>query len=145
MPIRPIRELIRNQRICTTSPGTTVRDAALLMTERGIGALPVVDNDVLVGIFSERDIMTRVVAAGRDPATTHLEAVMTRDPATSTPDKPVIHALHIMHEGDFRHLPILEHGRLVGIVSARDVQAIEMLSFERDLESREQIALSLGG
>jgi len=102
--------------------------------------VPVMVGTALVGIFTERDVMSRVVAAGRDPLTTLVAAVMTRDPATISPDRPVIHALHIMDEGGFRHLPVLDRNRLVGMMSIRDAIGREIEIFEQDCQEKEAIA-----
>lgn len=98
----------------------------------------------LVGIFTERDVLYRMVAEGRDPETTLLEQVMTRDPQTIGLDKPLGHALHMMHDGNFRHMPVVENGIPLGIISVRDALSPEMAEFESDLKSRVVIAEILG-
>jgi CBS domain-containing protein len=98
----------------------------------------------LVGIFTERDVLYRMVAEGRDPETTLLEQVMTRDPQTIGLDKPLGHALHMMYDGNFRHMPVVENGIPLGIISVRDVLSPEMAEFESDLKSRVVIAEILG-
>src|SRR5258707_15058200 len=85
-----------------------------------IGAIFVVDGGGLAGIFTERDALFRVVAEGRDPATTRVAEGMTDNPRTIGPDRPFGHALHLMYEGEFRHVPVVEDGRPLGMVSARD-------------------------
>jgi CBS domain-containing protein len=92
-----------------------------LMAKRRIGAVPIVDKGRLVGIFTERDVVLRIVAAGRDPNKTTLAKVMTPDPDTLEPGDSVRAALDLMQAGHFRHLPVVDGGRLIGIVSIRDL------------------------
>ncbi len=144
MPQRSIRSVIQNQRILAAPASTTVAEAARLMKRGKIGTLPVADHECLVGIFTERDALFRVIAAGRDPDTTPLSAVMTSHPRTIHPDRPFEHALHIMYEGGFRHVPVIENGRLVGMVSARDALGPELAEFASQLDAREHIGEILG-
>lgn len=109
------------QRLVTVSPMTPVSAAAREMAERRIGAVLVVEDGELQGIFTERDALVRVLARGRDPDSTLLAEVMTRDPDTIGPDDSVVHALSIMNERGFRHLPVVTTDRIVGIVSIRDL------------------------
>jgi CBS domain-containing protein len=109
------------QRIVTVSPDTPVSDAAREMTRRRIGAVLVTEDGELQGIFTERDALTRVLAAGRNPDTTLLGEVMTRDPDTIAPTETVAFALSMMNERGYRHLPVVEGDRIVGIVSIRDL------------------------
>jgi CBS domain-containing protein len=139
MPDRSVRTVIANQTVVTASPGTTVAEAAVLMKRRKVGALIVVDGGRLAGIFTERDALFRVVAEGRDPQTTRLADVMTRDCQTIGPDKPLGHALHTMYEGGFRHVPVVENGTPVGMVSARDALGPELQAFESELVKRDHI------
>ena len=103
------------------NPEMTVLEAARMMTERNIGALPVLREGRLVGIFSERDVMTRVVAAGRSPGSTKLSEVMTSYPRTVAPEETVENCLFMMKEFGFRHLPICAGDDFVGLVSVRDL------------------------
>jgi signal-transduction protein with cAMP-binding, CBS, and nucleotidyltransferase domain len=144
MPHRLIETLIQNQRIVTIQMTSTVAATARLMQQRKIGAIMVVAQDRLCGIFTERDALFRVLAQGLDPQTAVLGEVMTRDPQTITRDKPFGHALHMMYEGGFRHVPVVEDGVPIGIVSAREVLGPELEEFACDLLRCEQIAESLG-
>jgi CBS domain-containing protein len=139
-----IETLIQNQRIVTIQMTSTVAETARLMQQCKIGAIMVVAQGRLSGIFTERDALFRVLAQGRDPQTTLLGEVMTRDPQSITKDKPFGHALHMMYEGGFRHVPVVEDGVPIGIVSARDVLGPELEEFACDLQRREHIAESLG-
>lgn len=140
MPQRPIRDIIAGQTILSASAQTTVSEAARLMRDCKVGALMVVEEaGRLVGIFTERDALFRVLGEKRDPQTTRLAEVMTRDPQTVDPDKPLGHALHMMYEGGFRHVPVVESGLPLGIVSVRDALGPEMEEFESDLQRREHL------
>ena len=139
MPYRPIRSIIKDQKILTGSTTMTVVKAARLMQENQRGALMIVEEGGLVGIFTERDALFRVIANERDAQTTRLEEVMTRNVQTIHPDKPLGHALHIMYEGGFRHVPVVDNGQPVGIVSARDALGPELKDFVYELLYREQI------
>jgi CBS domain-containing protein len=139
MPVRTIRDIIRSQRPVTVAPSASVRTAARLMRDQGVGALLVVDNGRLTGIFTERDALFRVLAEGGDPETTAVERVMTADPMTITADRPLGHALHAMHEGNFRHLPVMEGGVPVGVVSIRDAIGAEIARFEKEIDDKEAL------
>jgi CBS domain-containing protein len=131
--------IIEDQPPITCSPKTTVIEAAQLMRSHSIGALMVVDDGELVGIFTERDALFRVIAEGREPKTIRVAAVMTRDPVTIHPDKPFADALHLMHESGFRHVPVVESGRAIGMVSARDALGPELEDFIYELLRQEKI------
>jgi CBS domain-containing protein len=139
MPQRPVRSIIGNQIPVTATSELTVAQAARLMKEKRIGALLVLDGARLAGIFTERDALFRVIAEGRDPEKTRLAEVMTANPRTITPDRPFGHALHLMHEGGFRHVPVVDQDRPVGVVSARDALGPELEEFVSDLDRRERI------
>jgi CBS domain-containing protein len=134
MSIRPLRTIVAGQTPLTVTRDTTVTDAALRMQTFNKGAVMVVEGSRLVGIFTERDALFRVVAARRDPATTPVGDVMTRDPQTIHPDQPFVEALRMMHEGRYRHLPVVEDGRPLGMVSSRDALAPELLRLREDLD-----------
>jgi CBS domain-containing protein len=117
-----ISELIKNRETYFVQAGQSVLEAARWMVERNVGALPVLDGGRLVGIFSERDIMKRVVAEERDPARTRVADVMTAEPLVVAPDDDVQHCMVLMKQHGFRHLPICgEDRKLAGLVSLRDM------------------------
>lgn len=119
----PISALLdsKESAIHTVPPHATVFEAVQKMVEARIGAVLVVDEDRLVGIFSERDVLVRVVSLHRDPLTTPVAHVMTIDPITIDASMPVDEVLD-QHSGkEFRHLPVLDEGHLVGMVSVRDL------------------------
>ncbi len=116
---QPIRSMMERRKFVTALPKTTVREASQLMAKKQVGAVLVVEEGRLLGIFSERDVVFRVVALGLDPATTPLVQVMTPEPKTIKPNNTFGYAMTLMHENGFRHLPVLEDGKPIGIVSAR--------------------------
>ncbi len=120
MPRKIVPEVVRDQELVELPNTATVRDAARLMSERSVGSVLIIENRCLAGIFTERDIVCRVIANGLDPDATVLGEVMTKDPSTIAPDDTAIEALRRMQDGGFRHLPVVESGRVVGIVSRRD-------------------------
>jgi CBS domain-containing protein len=140
MPYHTLRKRVEQQKILTAAPPkTSVHEAARLMKKTQVGALLVVENGHLAGIFTERDALVRVLAEGLDPATTPLAAVMTLNPITVHPDQPFVSALHLMHENGFRHVPVVENGRPLGMVSARDALELEAAEFEATLHQREHL------
>ncbi len=140
MPNRPIRTLIQNQQVHTVQKDISVRTAAHIMKTAGIGSVMVVEKDALVGIFTERDALFRVLAGGLDPDRTKVGEVMTADPQTITPDRPLVNALHLMHDGGFRHMPVVENGAPVGMVSIRDAMAIDLMRLETELHRKDALA-----
>jgi CBS domain-containing protein len=140
MSMRPIRAVIQDQKPVTVSKTASVREAAKLMAKERVGALLVVESDRLIGIFTERDALFRVLARGIDPDRMLIAEVMTSKVMTISPDRPLGHALHMMFEGGFRHVPVVEEGRAVGIVSARDALGAELVEFEGELRYRDEIA-----
>jgi CBS domain-containing protein len=116
-----ICDLIKDQVTYQAEMGQTVLETVRAMVERNIGAVPVMHNGKLVGIFSERDLMKRVVAEGSDPRSTCLAEVMTDDPLTVGMNEELENCMALMRRHSFRHLPVVHEGQLVGIVSLRDI------------------------
>jgi CBS domain-containing protein len=114
-------ELIKDQVTYQAEMGQTVLETVRAMVEYNIGAVPVMHSGKLVGIFSERDLMKRVVAEGFDPRSTCLAEVMTDDPLTVSPHEELENCMALMRRHSFRHLPVCHDGQLVGVVSLRDV------------------------
>ena len=135
----PIRTIIEDQEPLTAPAKTTVGEAARLMKQSRVGAVMVVEGGKLVGIFTERDALFNVIANGLDAQTTRLAEVMTRDPRTIHPDRPLGDALQLMHVSGFRHVPVVENGRPVGMVSARDAFGEELENFIYELLRQKQI------
>ncbi len=137
MSIRSLRTIVARQAAVTANRSLSVAEAARTMKARNVGALMVVDGTRLVGIFTERDALFRVLAEGRDPQKTGLGEVMTAQPSTIHPDAPVIEALRMMHRGRFRHLPVVEFDRPLGMVSVRDALDDDLADLRIALEQQE--------
>ncbi len=129
-----ISDLISNQDTYGAEANQTVLEVVKAMVSRNIGAVPVLHDGRLVGIFSERDLMSRVVAEGRDPRTAPVEQVMTTDPLTVSPTESVENCMLLMRRHGFRHLPICEGQRVVAVVSLRDILLHDLT--EKDHEVR---------
>jgi CBS domain-containing protein len=126
-----LRDLVKDRKVYSIDAGRTVLEAARFMMEYNIGALPVLRNGELAGIFSERDVMNRVVAVGRTPAYTAVSEVMTANPRAVSLDETIEECLFIMHEFGFRHLCIVEGKQLKGLVSLRDILMSQAAELER--------------
>ena len=116
-----ICDLIKDQDTYQAELGHTVLETVRAMVERNIGAVPVIHAGELVGIFSERDLMRRVVAEGRDPRATCMAEVMTEDPLAVGTGEELETCMALMRRHGFRHLPVCHEGHLVGMVSLRDI------------------------
>jgi len=135
---RTVRTIVEGQEVVTAPARTSVAEAARLMKQHNVGAMLVVEEGRLVGVFTERDSLYRVVAENRDARRTPLADVMTANPQTVHPDDPFAKALHLMHAGGFRHVPVVENDKLLGMVSARDALGPELEDFVYALLRQEQ-------
>jgi CBS domain-containing protein len=126
-----LRDLVKDRKIYSIDSASTVLEASRFMMEHNIGAVAVLRNGQLAGIFSERDIMNRVVAAGRMPGHTAVSEVMTPNPRAVPVDESIEECLFIMHEFGFRHLPIVDGKELKGLVSLRDIVMQQAAELER--------------
>jgi len=124
--MKSIKAIIGDRETVIVDRLTTVNAAVRLMSERQIGAVPVLDGERLVGIFSERDLMARVVAADRDPRSTKIEEVMSTELVVAEVEESCETCLNRMQQARVRHLLLLERGRLAGIVSLRDLMAADL-------------------
>jgi CBS domain-containing protein len=116
---QPIKNIMERRKFVTVPPTASVREASEMMARKQVGAVLIVEGERLLGIFSERDAVFRVIARGLDPATTRLLQVMTPEPKTIKPNNTFGYAMTLMHENGFRHLPVVDDGKPIGIVSAR--------------------------
>ena len=124
--MRHMSEIVRDQQPLTLSSRTTVKHACECMRDRRVGAVLVTGRDHrLVGIFTGRDAVARVLAEGKNPAETTLGEVMTPDPCTMPPTETAIGALRLMQDGGFRHIPVVDEGKVVGVVSKGDFRGVE--------------------
>ena len=128
---------MQRRKMLNASPETLVSKAAKLMATKNVGAIMVVAGERLVGIFTERDIVCRVVAPGLDANAIRIETVMTPAPQTIGPNDPFGYALFMMHEKGFRHLPVVEDGKLIGIVSSRSAMDPDLEDFVSEARRRE--------
>lgn len=135
----PVRSVMRRKPL-TAAPETFVRKAAKLMAARRVGSILIVEDHQLVGIFTERDMLVRVVARGLDAQVTRIADVMTRAPVTIDPDKPFGYALLVMHENGFRHLPVVEGGKLIGTLSSRSAMDPDLEEFSFEARRRTRFA-----
>ncbi len=135
-----VRDLLarKGTNVISVTPEQTVLDAAHLMNEKGIGGVVVMTGPKLVGIFTERDIMRRVVAATRDPATTLVGDVMTADCMTITADVQIAVCRAMMSSKRVRHFPVMHEDGLVGMVTSGDILAFEVMQAEAQIEQLEK-------
>lgn len=137
---RTVREIMSCVEVCQQPPGASVREACCLMVERHCGSVLVVERGRLLGIFTERDAVGRVFARGLDPQLTLLVEVMTPQPDTIGPNHSVDEALRRMDEFGYRHLPVVEQDRVLGVLSIRDLSIEDLAAMHAELESRRLIA-----
>lgn len=132
-----VEGVMDRKKLLTTSSDTSVSKATKLMAMKHVGAILILEEEHLVGIFTERDAVFRVLARGRDPDATPLADVMTPWPKTISPQEPFGRALATMHKNGFRHLPVVENGVTLGIVSSRSALDPEMEEFVCEARRRE--------
>lgn len=133
-----VPDLVRDQTIAGIAPAATVAEVARMMAERRIAAVVVQEAGRLVGIVTERDMTARVVAAGRDPATTAIADIMTANPDTLRPDQHPLEALRMMADRGYRHLPVVDgDAQVIAMISVRDLYTFIRDELERDLKERD--------
>lgn len=121
--MKAIGSILRSKggQIWSVAPGDTMLQAITMMAERGVGALLVMEGPKLLGIISERDYARRIILQGRRSADTRVEEIMTRDVIAVSVDMTVEQGLALMTERFFRHLPVIDEGRVIGVVSIGDL------------------------
>ena len=129
-----VQDLIRDREQFQVQPQENVMDAVRYMVERHIGAVAVVENGKLAGIFSERDLMKRVVGEGKDPRQTRVAEVMTREPIVVRGDDDLEFAMELMKQHGFRHLPVLDGQNVSGLISMRDLLANAVLEKDGEVQ-----------
>lgn len=139
MPERPIRAIIEREHVVAVAPTSTVEVAVDQMAANRCGCILVMEADAIVGIFTERDLMLRVVHQRRDAATTTVAEVMTKAPDTIDAEAPVADALRAMDEFSYRYLPVLADGRCIGVVSTRDLPFADVIEMHAELQKRHDI------
>ena len=126
--------IVREREAYTLNQNWTVLEAARYMAEKRIGAAAVLDGDCVVGVFSERDLMTRVVVPGRQADQTRVAEVMTREIVIGHPEESYEQGLQRMQQAKCRHLPIVEDGRFLGFISLRDLLQVEIEEKDEELK-----------
>jgi len=140
MTNRLMGDIVKDQQPVTLPASATVRDACQRMRDRRVGAVLVVGDDRrLVGIFTGRDAVARVLADGKDAGRTTLAEVMTRNPASMPPGRTAIEALRLMNDGGFRHVPVVDGDQVVGIVSQGDFRGLEKARLDEETGLFERI------
>lgn len=143
MPNRAVSKVVENRDFLVCMPDDSVRTVASHMKQHGEGAVLIVSapGSAVLGICTERDLTFKVLAEGLDAEKTPIRSVMTSNPQSISPEKPFGHALHLMHEGGFRHMPVVDvAGKPLGIVSARDALGLEAVSFAHEMAHRELLS-----
>lgn len=145
MSDRLVSSVIRNQDFVIVAGDMRVSQVSELMRSHHVSAIMITEGryQTLGGICTERDILLGVDATGLDPQLVQVASIMTAHLQTISPDRPFGHALHLMYDGGFHHVPVVVHGRPVGMLCAEDASAIEALQFEVELVRREEIAVIL--
>lgn len=136
---RRISDVMRQRTLVELPPSASAHEAAELMCRHGIGSVLVTQEDRLEGIFTERDLVCRIVALGHDPGSTLLCDVMTAGPDTVAPEDMAMDGLHMMHDGGYRHLPVVAEGRVVAVVSRRDFAGLDKARLEEETALWERI------
>ncbi len=129
MSSRTIKDVLNGQVLITATGTMSVTEVAVRMKKNELAAILILEDKRLVGIFTERDALFRVAAAGLNPKDTEVSSVMTENPTAIAPDKSFSDALAIMHEGRFRHIPVVESLEVVGMVSSSDAMGPELEQF----------------
>ena len=131
-----VPDVISGQTLQRVTPRENVRVAAKMMRDKKIAAVLVMEGERLVGIITERDMTARVIAAGLNPDTATAGEIMTANPDTLSPDHTAADAIDMMRKHNYRHLPVVEGERVVGMVSVRDLYAVYNTELEQDLKDR---------
>ena len=121
-----LRDIMLPGFVNAVQTGSTVSEAVRAMTDRNVGIVAVLDGDRLAGLVSERDVVRRVVAAGHDPSATRVEDIMTREIVYAGPDESYQNAVRLMDSASIRHLPVVEDGVLLSMISIRDLLRVEL-------------------
>ncbi len=138
MRLRIIPDIVSDQKLCVLSQQNTAREAAKQMAEKDIAAIVVTDGGgKLLGIVTERDLTRRVIAGNRDADKVTMGEIMTGNPDTLAPRDSALDALELMRTRKYRHLPVVDDGRVVGMVSIRDLYAAVKTALEKDIRETE--------
>ena len=133
-----VYDLVKDRPTLTVNHDEIVLQTAQKMVEANVGAVPVMRNGELCGIFSERDLMRRIVAEGRNPARTHVAEVASLDVVTVAPNESLERCMFLMKEHGVRHLPICDGNRLVAVISLRDLLLHDVAEKDGELQFMRQ-------
>lgn len=131
---KELLEAKARREVCTTAPQTTVQDACRLMSRERIGCLVVVQGDTIVGIFTERDVLNRVVAEGRELTSTRVGDVMSKNVIVVSPDRTKEDIEAIMKQQRIRHIPVAGPDRMLGLLSIGDMLAWDSANDKQTLQ-----------
>ena len=133
---RTVKDILEKKgtEVATASPGIGVVEAARRMNELKIGALVVIDGEKIAGVFTERDILNKVIGAGKDASTVTVGEVMTSPVTCISADAPLSACSVVMTQKRIRHLPVIEGKKLTGIITSGDVMASEVRDREQTIE-----------
>lgn len=135
MSQRLIESVIEGRSLVSCTKDTTVRQACKTMKDKNLSALAVVEKGKLVGIFTERDALGKILSGGRDPDKTMVSEVMAAQPETARASMSLGSALHMMYQGGFRHVPVVDDNNVpLGMISNRDALGADLIQLEHDLE-----------
>jgi CBS domain-containing protein len=140
MTERTVRDLVRSSPLVQAAPGEVVRNAARRMSEERCGSILVLDEGKLVGIFTERDLLIRVIGAGQDPDATCLRDVMTPDPDTIGADDSPKDAVRRLDQFSYRYLPVIDQGKIIGVLSTRHLPFADVIGMQWELGERHALA-----
>ena len=121
-----IHELLQSRELFTVPVGTTVKDAVFYMSEKGVGLVPVMEDGKLIGVFSERDLVKRVISKNKRIEKTKVDEVMTKDLIVASADEANESILAKMKEAKIRHILIIESDKLIGVLSMRDLLELDL-------------------
>jgi signal-transduction protein with cAMP-binding, CBS, and nucleotidyltransferase domain len=132
--MKQLRQLLHHRDLFSVEKAQSVLEVARTMSHLGVGAIIVLDGRKLSGLFSERDLMRRVIVEGLDPSTTPISKVMTKDLATVDENSTTVDAIEMMQENGCRHLPVMRSGHVVGMISMRDLMSEEIEEKTEELQ-----------
>lgn len=132
--MRTIRNILANREIFSLSPTMSAEEAARYMAERNVGAVVVLEQGELAGLLSERDILTKVVATARDPKKTRVSEIMSVNLVLVDANRTYEDCLALMKQNAIRHLPVVDNGKLLGLVSLRDLLQVDVSEKEDEIK-----------
>lgn len=139
-----VPDVVKDQSLQFLSPEDTIYKAAKIFADKNIGSILIVESEKLVGIFTERDLASRVIAKDLDPKKNNLRDVMTPNPCVLAPKDTAQYALSLMKEMNCRHLPVLDGEKVIGMVSIRDLYSVILAELKEDVQERDAFIFGQG-